>query len=249
MVKHFHRKTKKQYKKNKRNSKKMYGGNFTETDKNELLSMGFNNEDILLLESNIPNLNLIRLSLQQINPDTGNPFTPEELMQSLNENINNNINEDNNELNLSGISNNSGDTHDMDDLDSSFIGNDDSMNTTNDLNDYSNLNNENDLNNNNSFTSDNNSLHLSDLNNSNNNSQNTSVEDDLSFGGKRRTRKKRKIIKKSNTRKKRITKKNKKCKQKGGQCYGRGVGASNYDPNNSIYNTNELSLFPYLPNK
>ena len=247
MVKHFHRKTKKQYKKN---SKKMYGGNFTETDKNELLSMGFNNEDILLLESNIPNLNLIRLSLQQINPDTGNPFTPDELMQSLNENINNNINEDNNELNLSRISNNSGNSHDLDDLDSSFLSNNDSMNTTNDLNDYSNLNNENELNNNNnSFPSDDNSLHLSDLNNSNNNSQNTTVEDDLSFGGKRRTRKKRKIIKKSNTRKKRNTKKNKKCKQKGGQCYGRGVGASNYDPNNSIYNTNELSLFPYLPNK
>jgi len=247
MVKHFHRKTKKQYKKNKRNSKKMYGGDFSDMDKNELVSMGFNNEDILLLESNIPNLNLIRLSLQQINPETGNSFTPNELMQSLNENINNNLNEDNNELNLSRISNNSDDSHDLDDLDSSFLNNDDSMNTTNDSNNYSNLNNENELNNN-SFSNNDNSLHLSDLNNSNNNSQNTTVEDDLSFGGKRKSRKKRKIIKKRNTRKKIISKK-KKSKQKGGQCYGRGVGANNYNPNFSIYNTNELSLFPYLPNK
>ena len=33
--------------------------------------------------------------------------------------------------------------------------------------------------------------------------------------------------------------------QKGGQCYGRGVGANTYDPNYSIYNTNMLKLFPY----
>jgi hypothetical protein len=37
-------------------------------------------------------------------------------------------------------------------------------------------------------------------------------------------------------------------KQKGGICYGNGVGANNYDPNFSIYNTNELQLFPYKPN-
>lgn len=33
----------------------------------------------------------------------------------------------------------------------------------------------------------------------------------------------------------------------GGTCYGKGVGANNYDPNYSIYNTRELSLFPYNP--
>jgi len=38
-------------------------------------------------------------------------------------------------------------------------------------------------------------------------------------------------------------------KQKGGQCYGNGVGANNYDPNFSIYNTRELTLFPYRPTK
>ena len=34
----------------------------------------------------------------------------------------------------------------------------------------------------------------------------------------------------------------------GGTCYGTGVGANNFDPNFSIYNTRELQLFPYKPN-
>jgi hypothetical protein len=34
---------------------------------------------------------------------------------------------------------------------------------------------------------------------------------------------------------------------RGGRCYGTGVGANNYDPNFSIYNTRELQLFPYKP--
>ena len=35
--------------------------------------------------------------------------------------------------------------------------------------------------------------------------------------------------------------------QKGGTCYGNGVGANSYDPNFSIYNTRQLELFPYKP--
>ena len=38
-------------------------------------------------------------------------------------------------------------------------------------------------------------------------------------------------------------------KQRGGMCYGNGVGANSYDPNFSIYNTRELTLFPYNPTK
>ena len=38
-------------------------------------------------------------------------------------------------------------------------------------------------------------------------------------------------------------------KQRGGMCFGNGVGANNYDPNFSIYNTRELTLFPYRPTK
>ena len=34
-------------------------------------------------------------------------------------------------------------------------------------------------------------------------------------------------------------------KQKGGVCFGNGIGSNNYDPNFSIYNTRELHLFPY----
>ena len=37
-------------------------------------------------------------------------------------------------------------------------------------------------------------------------------------------------------------------KQRGGARYGTGVGANNFDPNYSIYNTQELNLFPYKPN-
>lgn len=39
-------------------------------------------------------------------------------------------------------------------------------------------------------------------------------------------------------------------KQKGGKgdtCYGSGVGANNFDPNWSIFNTRLLELFPYKP--
>jgi hypothetical protein len=36
-------------------------------------------------------------------------------------------------------------------------------------------------------------------------------------------------------------------KQKGGMCYGNGVGANISDPNFSIHNTNLLKLFPYKP--
>lgn len=244
MRKHLHKRTKRHYKKHKRHSKKMYGGNFSDMDKNELIDLGFNNQDIILLETYIPNLNLIRISLQQINPETGNPFTPEELMQSLDDNVNDDMNQDN--LNLSGISNNSDDSHELDNLDMSFTDNEDSMNTTSD---NSNIFNENNPNNNYSFPSDNNSLHLSDLNDNNESSYNTTREED-SFGGK-----KRKSLKKYQGKKKyKGIKKNKSIKkhkrtQKGGTCYGRGVGANNYDPNFSIYNTRELQLFPYRPEK
>jgi hypothetical protein len=41
-------------------------------------------------------------------------------------------------------------------------------------------------------------------------------------------------------------KKNRKSKkQRGGTCYGNGVGANSYNPSYSAYNTRELELFPY----
>jgi hypothetical protein len=50
-----------------------------------------------------------------------------------------------------------------------------------------------------------------------------------------------------NTNRKRVRRHSR--KQRGGVCYGSGVGANNYDPNLSIYNTRELQLFPYNPIK
>jgi hypothetical protein len=47
-------------------------------------------------------------------------------------------------------------------------------------------------------------------------------------------------------RKSRKYRKSRKC-YKGGAHYGTGVGANCYDPNFSIYNTRELTLFPYRP--
>lgn len=63
----------------------------------------------------------------------------------------------------------------------------------------------------------------------------------------KKTNKKNNKIKSKNSNTKR--KKNHKYgkNQRGGICYGSGVGANNYDPNFSIYGTRELELFPYRP--
>lgn len=65
------------------------------------------------------------------------------------------------------------------------------------------------------------------------------------FGGKKR----RKVSRKNKTKKRRLSRRNNKrnLTLKGGMCFGKGVGANSYDPNNSIYNTNMLKLFPYKP--
>jgi len=65
------------------------------------------------------------------------------------------------------------------------------------------------------------------------------AESDNEFGGRRRRRR----TKKTHGKKSRKTR-----KQRGGMCYGNGVGANSYEPNDSIYNTNMLKLFPYRPN-
>ena len=81
------------------------------------------------------------------------------------------------------------------------------------------------------------SLHLSDLDTSNMSGYTTSESYD-NFGGRRR---------KKTTKKRRGKKSRKTRKQKGGMCFGNGVGANSSDPNYSIYNTNILKLFPYRP--
>jgi hypothetical protein len=215
---------------------KMVGGDFTQEESQQLLGMGFTQQDIEVLSNTGVGLNIIQMSLTQVNPATGAPFTPQELIQSVNE-----ANEEINQLDISGISNASEDDHNLDDgqnlnhdqnLNDSY---NDSMNTTSE---------ETNLNDSNVFNGNNNSqdsLHLSDLNvSADNGSANTTMEDD-SFGGrKRKTRKGRKGRKgRKYGRKSR--------RQRGGMCFGNGVGANNYDPNFSIYNTRELTLFPYRP--
>jgi hypothetical protein len=66
-------------------------------------------------------------------------------------------------------------------------------------------------------------------------SENESFASDT--GGKKRRQK--------TSRKNKGRKARKSRKQRGGMCYGNGVGANSYDPNYSIYNTNMLKLFPY----
>ena len=57
-----------------------------------------------------------------------------------------------------------------------------------------------------------------------------------------------KTSKKTRKQKSRGIKRNKPRGKQNGGCYGTGVGANNFDPNYSIYNTNMLKLFPYKPN-
>jgi hypothetical protein len=84
------------------------------------------------------------------------------------------------------------------------------------------------------------SLNLSDMSNTLSASENESIN--TSIGGKKN---KRKTYRKKRSNGKKL--KNKSKKQKGGTCYGTGVGANSYDPNFSIYNTRQLELFPYKP--
>ena len=60
-------------------------------------------------------------------------------------------------------------------------------------------------------------------------------------------RNKTRNINKNRKSKKNIKRTRRRRNLKGGTCYGTGVGANDYDPNFSIYNTRELQLFPYKP--
>jgi len=178
MAKHLHKKTKRHYKMSKKNSKKMYGGDFSDADRIELLSLGFSATDVDLLQQHVPNLNLIKMALQQINPTTGQAFTPEELIEGLHDGIN----EDNDDLNLSGISTDS-EMHNLDDTLDNHL--DDSMNTTREnisQIDYEPINGSYEYN-------EDGSLHLSALDDSTNNDSVNTTREEESFGGKKRKRK------------------------------------------------------------
>jgi hypothetical protein len=234
MVKHSRKRSRIQKRKShKRITKKMFGGDFSEEENQQLVNLGFTENDINDLSDNSVGFNIVQLRLREVNPATGNPFTPQEIIQQENE-----VDGESNSLNISNISN---DSDDSDDVGDNFI------------NPYR--------------APNNNPLTISDLNDSNVSSINTTYESEPdnsieydnvfnwsdvsqpdsqpnSVGGKkkRKTMKKRKTIKKRKTMKKRTIR-----KQRGGTCFGNGVGANSYDPSFSIYNTREPSLFPYKP--
>ena len=83
------------------------------------------------------------------------------------------------------------------------------------------------------------SLNLDDLNTSGISDAGYTTDEDTSFGGKRRRR--------VSTTRKRRSKRVRGSRQRGGTCYGNGVGANHHDPNLSIYNTQMLRMFPYKP--
>lgn len=192
-------------KSNRRHSRKMRGGQLNEQ---ELMTLGFTAEQINTLhEFNIDNMNLIRMSLQQTNPQTGNPFTPQELIDSLNE-ANNEI------ANL-----------------------DEEDNVSNGVNPPAmDMEMEMDINVNNNFQPGP-ALNMEDLE-----PESPRSVVDFPQGGRRKRRTRSRKMRKM----RRMRSRNRKT-YKGGACYGNGVGANAFDPNNSIFNTRELQLFPYRP--
>lgn len=251
------RKTNKACKKNRKNKKyrkktyKMKGGNFNQNDVGQLTNLGFNNEQINLLSEHVPNVNLVMQALHQINPNTGNNFTPQELIDDLQNELNTNMDiEEENPFDISGIHSEASDEHDIDFGDNSFHFDDDdnhhdtsihnSMNTT--MDDISNISNNSNMNTLNLSDSVGTGFFLNDSDlNVSNHSQNTTR--DNSFGGKK-TKKNKKIRKNNKNNTKKYKKNNKVNKNKKG---GANIGANCPDPNLSLYNTNMLKLFPYRP--
>ena len=195
-----HKSYKKRNSKTRRTYRKMVGGTFTPEENQQLLSLGFTQNDIQILSNRGIGINVIQISLNQINPDTGVNFTPQEIINDI----------QNNEL------------HDLDIstiTDSPGYSQDPSLPSPSSPS-----------------PSSQGSLHLSDL-------ESTYTDEtpmDMSIGGR-----KHKSYGKTKKGKKSLKYNRKSRKQKGGRCFGNGVGANSYEPNYSIYNTNMLKLFPY----
>ena len=185
-----------------RYSRKMIGGAL---DEQALTQKGFTSEQITELHNHgIESMDLINISLQQTNPQTGAPFTPQELFDSLNNAMNEVANLNNEPAVNEGINPPA------------------EMNIPEPLN----------VNGNNNFQPGP-ALAIEDL-------QPESPRSVVDFpqGGRRQRMSNKKTMKKRGRSRKTY---------KGGACYGNGVGANAYDPNNSIFNTRELQLFPYKP--
>lgn len=215
-------------------TRNMRGGAFSQTELQQLQSNGFSEDQIQTLQDRNISFNDIMERINNLwnQGDDGFHGNSDEFAEQIMDQI---MNHDNHNVDFDAIPHAQDDIHDMD---ISFQGDDDS-------------------------------LHLSDLNVSQDSMRaNTTVADESfnnsqmsngsmssifsgneSFASEYSGGKRRKTSKKSlKSKKSRTSRKGKKSKkQKGGTCYGRGVGANNFDPNYSIYNTRQLELFPYRP--
>jgi len=202
------RQTRRMSRRSKKFSRKMRGGAL---DEQELMQKGFTAEQIAALHNyGIDSMNLINMSLQQVNPQTNAPFTPQELIDSLND-VNN---EAENEYDVQeGV--NQPPPPEFNNIDN------------NDINNHMNFNNMN--------FEQGPGLDMQDLG-----PYSPQSVTEEPYGGRRRRSRKHKFRKSGRKMRSR--------KLKGGACYGNGVGANAFDPNNSIFNTRELQLFPYKPN-
>jgi hypothetical protein len=216
-------------KKTRRRTRKMRGGAFSQNELQQLQEQQFTQNQIQILTQLAVPFNQI---IQKINTIThGGIINPDNIpeqivVELLNESIFENPNA--NDM----IPHADNDIHDLDDNDLDL-----SMDQSQGSLHLSHLNVSNDSMDGNTTLPDE-SLgisQISDISLPSNISENESFASEI--GGKKRRRKtQRKSKKGKKTR-----------KQRGGMCYGNGVGANSYEPNYSIYNTRELELFPYRP--
>jgi hypothetical protein len=224
----------------RRRTRKMVGGNFSQQNLQQLLNYGFSRYQIESLNELGVTFNEIQQRINSIinQDDTGfngnsDDLTEQVMVELLNERIfgnrNNEVDHQINNEYLAPIARGD-EEHYMDmDTDELNLSNDEDSLHLSDLNLSRNSMDSN-------TTSPSESLNISEISDStlpSDFSENESFASEV--GGKRKTRKSKKSIKRNR----------KTRKQRGGTCYGTGVGANRYDPNFSVYNTNMLKLFPY----
>jgi len=222
----------KSYRKNhnkvRRTYRKMVGGTFTPEENQQLLSLGFTQNDIQILSNRGIGINVIQISLNQINPDSGVNFTPQEIIHDIQNN-------ELHDLDISTITDSPGYSQDPSSPSPSSPSPSSPSPSSPSPSSPSPSS---------PSPSSQGSLHLSDLESI----YTDETPMDMSIGGRKhksygKTKKGKKSLKYN--RKSRKQRGKQKGKQKGGRCFGNGVGANSYEPNYSIYNTNMLKLFPY----
>jgi hypothetical protein len=231
-----HRRQRRQ-RKTRRRTRKMRGGAFSQNEVQQLENQGFTEYQIQTLTDLGVSFNEVMQKINTIMNQSDSGFhgnsddlTEQVMVELLNEHIfeNPNVND--------GIPHADDDIHNIDDNNLN-LSLDDSLNDSQGSFHLSDLNVTNDSMDSNTTIPDDsfNNSQMSDISIPSNLSENESFTSET--GGKKRRRKTQRKTRKGR----------KSRKQRGGMCYGNGVGANSYDPNFSIYNTRELELFPYRP--